>query len=69
MANITACEKANIMCWKNTVVLPKKRKGNQTESNQRDLPGGPLAKNPTCKAGGESSIPGWEQRSHKLQGN
>ena len=52
MANITAWGKANIMCFllEEHSSLARKRKRNQIESNQRDLPGGPLAKNPPCKA-------------------
>ena len=73
MANITAWEKANIMCFlleEHSSLAKKKKKEKETkQSNQRDLPGGPLATNPTYKARGESSIPGWEQRSHTLQGN
>ena len=71
MANITAWEKANIMCFllEEHSSLAKKKEKETKQSNQRDLPGGPLATNPTCKARGESSIPGWEQRSLKLQGN
>ena len=71
MANITAWGKANIMCFllEEHSSLARKRKRNQIESNQRDLPRGPWAKNPPCEAGGEGSIPGWEQRSHALQGS
>ena len=69
MANITAWGKANIMCFLLEEHSSLARNRNQTESNQRDLPGGPPAKNPPCKAGGEGSIPGLDQRSHMLQGN
>ena len=53
MANITAWGKANIMCFllEEHSSLARKRKRNQIESNQRDLPRGPRAKNPPCKAG------------------
>ena len=33
-----------------------------------DFPGGPVVKNPPSSAGGVGSSPGWEQRSHMLQG-
>ena len=30
-----------------------------TESDDKDLPGGPMVKNMLCNAGNVSSIPGW----------